>query len=99
MNKSELIDELSREAGLSYGVAEFVVNEVFMAMADTLTGGDGVEIRGFGSFVVREYRPYTGRNPRSGEKIPVGPKKSPFFKVGKELRERVMNNKGNKGGG
>lgn len=94
MNKSELIDELSREAGINYTVAEFVVNEIFTAMADALAIGEGVEIRGLGSFVVREYKSYTGRNPKSGEKIPVGPKKLPFFKVGKELRERVMKNTG-----
>ena len=95
MNKSELIDELSREAGINYSVAEFVVNEIFTAMADALASGEGVEIRGLGSFVVREYKSYTGRNPKSGEKIPVGPKKLPFFKVGKELRERVMKSTGN----
>lgn len=92
MNKSEIVDELAQKTGLNYGLAEFVVNEVFAAIADALTDGEGVEVRGFGSFVVREYRPYTGRNPKSGEKIPVGPKKLPFFKVGKELRERVIKN-------
>jgi integration host factor subunit beta len=92
VNKSEIINELTQESGLNYNVAEFVVNEVFAAIAEALVDGDGAELRGFGSFVVREYRPYTGRNPKSGEKIPVGPKKLPFFKVGKELRERVINN-------
>lgn len=92
MNKSEIIDELAQETGLNYGVAEFVVNEVFAAIADALMNGEGAEVRGFGSFVVREYRPYTGRNPKSGEKIPVESKKLPFFKVGKELRERVIKN-------
>ncbi|MGQ9500046.1 MAG: HU family DNA-binding protein [Dissulfurimicrobium sp.] len=92
MNKSEIIDELMRETGFNYNVAEFVVNEVFAAITEALVDGDGAEVRGFGSFVVREYKPYIGRNPKSGEKIPVGPKKLPFFKVGKELRERVMKN-------
>ncbi|MGC9022935.1 MAG: HU family DNA-binding protein, partial [Dissulfurimicrobium sp.] len=84
MNKSEIIEALAQEAGLNYGVAEFVVNEVFTAITEALIDGEGAEVRGFGSFVVREYKPYTGRNPKSGEKIPVGPKKLPFFKVGKE---------------
>lgn len=92
MNKSEIIDELAQETGLSYSVAEFVVNEVFAAITEALMNGDGAEVRGFGSFVVREYKPYIGRNPKSGEKIAVGPKRLPFFKVGKELRERVIKN-------
>jgi len=90
VNKSELIDVLAQETGLHRKVAEFVVNEVFDAMTEALANGQGVEIRGFGSFTVREYKAYTGRNPKSGKRIPVAPKKLPFFKVGKELRERVM---------
>ena len=90
MNKSDLIEELARNLGQHPRVAEFVVNEVINAMTESLVRGDGIEIRGFGSFTVREYGAYTGRNPKTGEKIPVAPKKLPFFKVGKELRERVM---------
>lgn len=90
MNKSELIDALAYEAGYHRKVAEFVVNAVFGAMTEALAQGEGVEIRGFGSFTVREYRPYTGRNPKSGERIAVAAKRLPFFKVGKELRERVL---------
>ena len=89
MNKSQLIEALSQEAGLSRTNAEFVVNEVFEAMSEALVQGEGVEIRGFGSFSIRKYDSYIGRNPRTGEKIEVQPKKLPFFKVGKELRERV----------
>ncbi len=94
MNKSDLIEELAQEAGLHRQVSEFVVNSVFDAMAEALERGEGVEIRGFGSFSVRKYGSYTGRNPKTGEKIPVKSKKLPFFKVGKELRERVMDKVG-----
>ena len=91
MNKSQLIDALAQETGLSRANAEFIVNETFKAMTEALAQGEGVEIRGFGSFSIREYESYEGRNPKTGEKIKVPPKKLPFFKVGKELRERVKN--------
>ncbi len=58
-------------------------------MSDTLTHGGRIEIRGFGSFIVKDYKAYMGRNPKTGEVINVNPKKLPFFKVGKELRELV----------
>ena len=58
-------------------------------MADALARGESIEIRGFGSFIVKHYESYTGRNPKTGEKITVQPKKLPFFKVGKDLREQV----------
>lgn len=90
MNKSDLIEVLSEEAKLDSQSAEFVVDEVFNAMTEALVKGDGVEIRGFGSFTVRKYASYTGRNPKTGKNISVSPKKLPFFKVGKELRERVI---------
>ncbi len=90
MNKSELIMELSETTGLHKQVAEAVVKEVFQAMTEALVNNEGIEIRGFGSFSIREYDSYVGRNPKSGEKIKVAPKKLPFFKVGKELKERVM---------
>ena len=89
MNKSQLIDALAQETGLSRTNAEFVVNETFKAMTEALARGEGVEIRGFGSFSIREYDSYEGRNPKTGEKIKVKPKKLPFFKMGKELKERV----------
>jgi len=91
VNKSQLIEALSQETGLSRANAEFIVNEVFQAMTEALAQGEGVEIRGFGSFSIREYEAYEGRNPKTGEKIKVPPKKLPFFKVGKDLRERVKN--------
>ncbi|NDY41971.1 integration host factor subunit beta [Dissulfurirhabdus thermomarina] len=94
MNKSELMEGVAERADLPRAHAEAVVKEIFAAMTEALVSGEGVEIRGFGSFVVKSYRPYTGRNPKTGEKIPVAPKKLPFFKVGKELRERVQRGRG-----
>jgi integration host factor subunit beta len=89
MNKSELVDALASENGLTYKKAEEIVNLIFDAMSDTLSAGGRIEIRGFGSFVVKDYKSYMGRNPKTGEVIRVRPKRLPFFKVGKELRERV----------
>jgi integration host factor subunit beta len=89
MNKSDLIESLSKETGLPVRKAEEVVNTVFSSMADSLAKGDRVEIRGFGSFKVKNYEGYTGRNPKTGELIEVMPKKLPFFKCGKDLKDRV----------
>ena len=94
MNKSDLIEVLSEDVVLNSQLAEFVVEEIFNAMTEALVQGEGVEIRGFGSFTVRKYDPYTGRNPKTGKNISVSPKKLPFFKVGKELRERVIDKVG-----
>lgn len=89
MTKSELAQTLVDKRGLSLKVAELVVNTIFDGMADAMKRGERIEIRGFGSFVVKEYGAYEGRNPKTGAKIHVPPKRSPFFKVGKELREMV----------
>ena len=89
MNRSDLIKMLSRETGLTIRKSEDVVNTIFNGMVDALAKGDRVEIRGFGSFKVKEYEGYTGHNPKTGEIIRVKPKKLPFFKCGKELKERV----------
>ena len=89
MNKSDLIEALAQEGGIQRRDAEVVVKEVFEAMTEALLRGEAVQIRGFGSFTVRTYDAYIGRNPKTGEKIEVPPKRLPFFKVGKELRERV----------
>ena len=89
MNRSDLIKILSKEAGLTVRKAEDVVNTIFNGMADALAKGDRVEIRGFGSFKVKKYEGYTGHNPKTGEIIKVKPKKLPFFKCGKGLKERV----------
>lgn len=89
MNKSELIEALAERQSLTYKKAEEIVNIVLDTMSETLVDGGRIEIRGFGSLVVKDYKAYTGRNPKTGEEIEVKPKKLPFFKVGKELRERI----------
>lgn len=91
MNKSELIEKLAEKTGLNVMQAEEVVNLIYKKMRDTLVGGGRIEIRGFGSFVVKEYDSYQGRNPKTGQRIDVPKKKLPFFKVGKELKERIDN--------
>lgn len=89
MTKSELIEVVAQEAGLTKGRAELVINTIFESMVEALQHGEGIEIRGFGSFTVRQYKAYEGRNPRTGDAVHVAPKRLPFFKVGKDLRERV----------
>jgi len=89
VNKSELMESLAELGGINVGQAEDVVNLIYRKMRDTLVNGGRIEIRGFGSFVVREYKPYQGRNPKTGEKTMVAAKKMPFFKAGKELKERL----------
>lgn len=89
ITKSDLIEHLSNTAKLPRGKAELVVNVLFDSMVDALRRGERIEIRGFGSFEVRDYKAYEGRNPRTGEPVHVEAKRLPFFKVGKELRERI----------
>ena len=89
MNKSELIEKLSQKTDLGQLQTEDVVNLIIDQMRHALTDGKRIEIRGFGSFVVKEYDSYWGRNPKTGEKIWVQSKRLPAFKVGKELRERL----------
>jgi integration host factor subunit beta len=89
MTKSQLIEALAKAEGITLKAAEVAVNVVFQSMEEALAKGDRLEIRGFGSFKVKCYECYKGRNPKSGEIIEVKPKKLPFFKVGKELKERV----------
>ena len=89
MNKSQLILSIAEKAKMTKKRAEDVINLIFDSMVKSMCRGDRIEIRGLGSFVVKEYGSYTGRNPRTGESIQVKPKKLPFFKVGKELKERV----------
>lgn len=89
MNKSQLIEALAKAENLTIKKAEMVINTIFDSIEDALVNGDRVEIRGFGSFKVKDYDGYQGRNPKTGEVIQVGKKKLPFFKVGKELKERV----------
>ena len=89
MNKVQLIQALKDATNLSRSKAAAVVDIFFNEMAEALANGDRVEIRGLCSFFVKEYGSYTGRNPKTGDKVKVKPKKLPFFKPGKELRERV----------
>lgn len=92
MNKSDLIYALSEKENLAHSNAFEIINLVFDGFTDSLKKGGRIEIRGFGSFSVREYGAYTGKNPKTGEKVQVRPKKLSFFKVGKDLKKRV--NKG-----
>lgn len=89
MNKADLIEALAKEVGLNKAQAKKAVDLFFNAMAEALANGDRVEVRGFCSIFVKEYKGYTGRNPKTGEHAQVAPKKLPFFKAGKELKERV----------
>lgn len=89
MNKSELIDELSTRMALHPKKAEALVNTILNSMIDTMKGKQRIEIRGFGSFVMKDYKPYIGRNPKSGEKIHVKTKTLPSFKTGKDMKDRV----------
>ena len=89
MNKSDLIEALSKDTGLAKNKAEEAVNIIFDSMKNALAKGDRVEIRGLGSFKIKKYKGYTGHNPKTGETIKVKAKKLPFFKCGKDLKERV----------
>ena len=89
MTKGELIEIIARQEGFNLRRAEIVVNTIFDAMTDALQRNDRVEIRGFGSFSVKQRESREGRNPKTGEVVEVPSKRVPYFKVGKELRERV----------
>jgi integration host factor subunit beta len=90
MTKSELVEKIMETNGfLNRKESELVVNIIFDSMANALKEGDKVEIRGFGSFTVRERESREARNPKNGEVVRIPSKKTPFFKTGKELRERV----------
>ena len=91
MNRSDLAKQLSTKSNVTKKRANDVVNLVFDSLTDALMDDGRIEIRGFGSFMVREYDSYTGRNPRTGHNIEVSPKRMPFFKVGKDLKERINN--------
>jgi integration host factor subunit beta len=89
MTKSELMEALAESRGLSRRTAEEVVNVMFDGMRDSLKSGGRIEIRGFGSFKVRQYKGRTGRNPKTGAEILVKPKVLPIFKVSKLMRDRI----------
>lgn len=92
MNKSELIEELANRSDLNLKVSETIVNLVVDNMKNALLEEERIELRGFGSFHIEYYKAYTGRNPKTGESIEVGEKRLPFFKVGKDLKERINRN-------
>lgn len=89
MTKSELTEALTKELNLSLRTTAGIISTILDSMTDALANGDNIEIRGFGSFTIKHYEPYTGRNPNTGKEIEVKAKKLPFFKVGKDLREAV----------
>ena len=89
MNKLELIETLKTEAGITKNEATLVMNLFFNEMSNAMANGDRVEIRDLCSFYVEQYKAYTGRNPKTGEEVNIKPKKLPFFKCGKKLKERV----------
>ena len=89
MNKLELIKNLKEECQITKKEAAAVVDLFFNEIANALAKGDRVEIRGLCSFYVKKYKAYTGRNPKTGKKVKIRPKKLPFFKCGRELKQRV----------
>ncbi|WP_237384514.1 HU family DNA-binding protein [Sulfidibacter corallicola] len=92
MTKADLVEAVSRSINVSKRDAEMVVNTFLECVVSALNHGEGVELRGFGSFRIRERGPRTGRNPRTGESVEVAPKKVPYFKVGKQLKELINAN-------
>ena len=90
MTKSDLIQRVADRSKLAVGKAELVVDTIFDAMTTALREGNRIELRGFGVFEVRSYKGYDGRNPKTGVVAVVQPKKLPFFKVGKDLQQRVQ---------
>lgn len=93
MNKSELIERLASKSGVNNFQAEEVVNLIYKKMKDALVNDGRIEIRGFGSFTVRKYNERMARNPKTGASIQISSKRLPFFKIGKELKERINQSK------
>ncbi len=91
MNKADLITRLSEKENIPSRIAKVIVDLLFDAMKEALSRGERIEIRGFASFIMRNYEGYKGRNPKTGKTVEVPPKRLPFFKVGKELKEMVNN--------
>lgn len=89
MNKSELIKSLAENMNIAFEDATVIVNIFFESMKKSLIAGDRVEIRGFGSFKIKDYEGYSGRNPKTGQSVDVIPKKLPFFRAGKELKDFI----------
>jgi integration host factor subunit beta len=89
MKKSDLISVLAAKENLTELQATRIINLIFDGFKEVLVKDERIEIRGLGSFVVRNYKPYAGRNPKTGEIVEVKPKKSVYFKVGKELKNKM----------
>lgn len=93
MKKSELISALATKENITEKQAKDIVNMIFDGFTSSLSEGEGIELRGFGSFSVRSYKTYMGRNPKTGLQVRIEPKRLPFFKVGKELRRKINSEK------
>lgn len=91
MNRSELIKALADDTGMAAEDAAAIVAIFFDSMKNALLNGDRVEIRGFGSFKIKDYAAYAGRNPKTGQSVDVTSKKLPFFRVGKEFKDYINN--------
>ncbi|MCX8022285.1 MAG: integration host factor subunit beta [Syntrophorhabdaceae bacterium] len=89
MNKIDIINKLAEEMKLNQKVTKIAVDTIVDTIKQAITRGERVEIRGFGSFTIRHYKAYKGRNPKTGEMVDVKPKRLPYFKVGKELKEMI----------
>ena len=89
MTKAELVEEVSRVSDLTKKHSEVIVDTVFRSIIEALHRGEKIELRGFGSFRLRKREPRKGRNPKTGDKVDVPPKKVPYFKPGKELKELI----------
>jgi integration host factor subunit beta len=89
MNKTDIIDKIAEEVRVNQKIAKTAVETVIESISKAIIDGERVEIRGFGNFTLREYKAYRGRNPKTGEVVNVPPKKLPYFKVGKELKDMI----------
>jgi integration host factor subunit beta len=90
MTRSDLFEKFAVVKNINYDVAEKIVTEIFKSMTESLIAGNRIEIRGFGSFELRDYDGRIGRNPKTGIEVTVAPKRLPFFKTGKDLKERIQ---------
>ena len=99
MNRADLIERVSKKGQMNRGQAELLVDTVFDCMERSLRQGEKIEVRGFGTFQIRSYRAYKGRNPRTGQIVEVKPKRLPHFKVSNELAARIDLRRGRKPGG
>jgi integration host factor subunit beta len=89
MNKIDIINKVAEDMKLNQKVTKIAVDTIVDTIKQAIVKGERVEIRGFGSFTIRQYKAYKGRNPKTGQLVDVKPKKLPYFKVGKELKEMI----------